>query len=131
MTGTGDHCQLCTVLGSSGRVPEAAAASPAAAVDASLADTHAAAAHGLYAACSDSTWGPTATAFALACSACHHYDDSSSTAQWASELGIASSSVCFTHSSGVPVVVLTSGSPAVHAFSDGLHTRAVILAFCA
>ena len=66
-TGTGDRCQLRTVPGSLGRVLEAAAASPAAAAaDASPADTHVAAAYGLYAACSDSTWGPTATAFAPA-----------------------------------------------------------------
>ena len=104
------------------------APSAAAAADASTAVTHVAAAYGIYAACSNSTWGSTVTAFNLACSACHHYDDSSSIAQWALELGTASSSICFTHSSGVPVVVLTSGSPAVHTISYGLLIGSVILA---
>jgi hypothetical protein len=132
-TGSGDRCKLCTVLGSSRRVPATAADPPAAAAlaDASAAVTHAAAAYGIYAACSNSTWGPTATAFALDCSAYHHYDDSSSTAQWASESGTASSSVCFTPNTCVPVIVLASGSPTVHSISDGLHTGSVILAICA
>ena len=118
MTGTGDSCQLRTVSGSSRRVPAAAAAPSAPAV------TYAAAAHGIHAACSDSHWGSTATSS-------YHFDDSSSTAQWAPESGTASSLVCFTYSSGVLVVVLTSGSPAVHSISHGLLTRAVTLAICA
>ena len=100
MTGSEDRCQLCTVSGSSGRVPATVAGPPAAAAaaDASAAITYAAATHGIHAACSDSSWGSIATAFAPACSACHHYDDSSCTAQWASESGTASIAVCFTHS---------------------------------
>ena len=132
LTGSGDRCQLCTVSGSSGRVPAIAAGPPAAAAaDASAAVTHAAATFGIHAACSESHWGPTATTFALDWLACYHYDDSSSTAQWASESGIASSSVCFSHSIGVPVVILTSGSPAVHTITDGLQTGSVILTICA
>ena len=132
MTGSGDRCQLCTVLGSSGQVPAVAAGPPAAAaVDASAAVTHAAAAFGIHAACSDSHWGPTAIVFAPDWSACYHYDDSSSTAQWASELGIASSSVCFSYSTGVLVVILASGSPTVHTISYGLHVGSVTLAICA
>ena len=126
LLGTGDSCPLCTVPGSLGRVLEAAAAADAPAVD-----PIAAAAYGLHAACCDSTWGPTATAFALASSACYHFDDSSSTAQWAPESGTASSSVCFTSCTGVPVVSLTRGSPAVHSTSDGLHTGGVTLAIYA
>ena len=103
----------------------------AVAADASVAVTQAAAAYGIHAACSDSSWGPTATAFTPDCSVCHHYDDSSSTTQWAPESGTASSSVCFTPSTGVSVVILASGSPAVHTTSDGLHTGTVILAICA
>ena len=80
MTGTGDRCQLRTVLGSSGRVL-AAAADPlaAAATDASVVVTHAAAAHGIHVACSDSSCGPTTTAYALDWSAYYHYDNSNST----------------------------------------------------
>ena len=131
MTGTGDCYQLRTVPGSSGRVLVPTAGSPTAAADASAVVTHAAAAFGIHAACSDSHWGPTATTFTPYWSACYHYDNSSSTAQWASESGTASSSVCFSHSTGVPVVILTSGSPVVHTISYGLHTGPVTLAICA
>ena len=125
MTGSGDRCQLCTVSGSSGRVPATAAGPPAAAAaDASAAVTHAAAAYGIHAACSDSHWGSTTTAS-------YHFDDSSSTAQWAPELGTTSSSVCFTSCTGVPVVSFTRGSLAVHSTSDELHNGAVTLAICA
>ena len=102
----------------------------AAAADASAVVTHAAVAYGIYAACSINTWGLTAIAFTPACSACHHYDDSSSTTQWASELGTASSSICFSHSIGVPVVILVSDSPVVHTISDRLHIGSVTLAIC-
>ena len=98
---------------------------------AAAAVTHAAVAFGIHAACSDSHWGPTAIAFILDWLACYHYDDSGSTAQWASESGTASSSVCFSPSTGVPVVILASGSPVVHTTSDGLHTGSVTLAICA
>ena len=109
-----------------------AAGPPAAAVaDAPAAVTHAVAAFGIHAACSDSHWGPTATTFAPDWLAYYHYDDSSSTAQWALESGIASSSVCFSHSTCVPVVILANGSPAVHTTSDGLDTGSVTLAICA
>ena len=52
----------------------------AAAADASAVVTHATTAFGIHAACSDSHWGPTATAFAPDWSTYYHYDDSSSIA---------------------------------------------------
>ena len=118
MLGTGDSCQLRAVSGSLGRVPAAAVAPLAPVV------TYAAAAHGIHATCSDSYWGPTATAFAPACTASYHFDDSSSTAHRASESGTASSSVHVTSSTGVPVVSFTWCSPAVHSLSHGFLTRA-------
>ena len=48
--------------------------------------------------------GPSATGFAPAWSACHHFDDSSVTAQWTSKSGTATSTVCFAYRAGVPVV---------------------------
>ena len=132
MIGSGDCCQLCTVSGSLGQVSVTAAGPPAvAAANASAVVTYAAAAHGIHAACSDSHWGPIATAFAPAYTASYHFDDSSSIAHRASELGTASSSVCFTSSPGVPVVILAGGSPTVQSTSDGLHTGSVTLAICA
>ena len=100
----------------------------AAAGHASTADPHAAAASWIYAACSDSYWGSTATAYAPAWSVCHHFHDSSVTAQWASELGTATSAVCFSYRAGVLVLCFASTSPVVHTFLDGLHTGWDILA---
>ena len=128
--GLRDRCYFCTVLVSSGRVPAAATSYAAAAAGytaavaghASAAASHAAAATWVYAACCDSYWGSTATAFAPAWSACHHFYDSSCIVQWALESGTATSTVCFTYRAGVLVVCLASASPAVHTSSDGLHT---------
>ena len=136
LPGSGDCCHFCTVPDSAGQVPAiavgyAAANAGATAGHAPAAAPHAATATWVYAACCDSYWGSTATAFTPACSAYHHFDDSSSIAQWASELGIASSSVCLSHSTGVSVVILASSSPTVHTISYGLLTGSVILAICA
>ena len=87
MPGSGDSCYICTVPDSVGRVPAAAAGDPAAAgylgadsdSTVAAADPYAAAASWIYAACSDSYWGSTATASALAWSAYHHFHDSSVT----------------------------------------------------
>ena len=89
---------------------------------ASAAAPHAAAVTWIYAACCDSYWGSTATAFTLDRPAYHHFYDSSFIAQRVSESGTASSIISFTYRVGVPVVCLASASPAVHTFSDGLHT---------
>ena len=89
MIGSGDSYYICSVLDSVGRVPTTVASysvadtgsiAAAAAGHASAADPHAAAASWIYAACCDSYWGSTATAFALAWSDYHHIDDSNITA---------------------------------------------------
>ena len=139
--GSGDSCYICTVPDSVGRVPAAATGDPAAVVaaaglgsivaaagHASAADTHAAAAPWLYAACSDSHWGSTATTSALAWSDCYYFDDSSITAQWASELGTTTSTVCFTYRAGLLVVCFARVSPVVHTTPDGLHTGTDVVA---
>ena len=83
--GSGDNCYTCTVPDSAGRVPALAACystvdpgTTAAVAGYALAvDTHAAAASRVHAACSDSHWGSTVTAFAPAWSDCHYLNDSS------------------------------------------------------
>ena len=55
----------------------------------------------IHVACSDSYWGSTATAFTPDRAACHHFYDSSCTAQWASELGTTTSIVSFFYRVGV------------------------------
>ena len=130
MPGLGDRCHFCIVLDSVGRVSEtvagysAANAGSTAAVagHASAAAPHAAVAPWIYAACSDSYWGSTATIFTLAWSASHHFYDSSFLAQWASESGTANGTVSFTYRASVLVVCFASVSPIVHTSSYGLHS---------
>ena len=57
----------------------------------------------------------------------HYPYDSSYTTQWASELGIASYTICLTYRVGVSVVCFTKNraGSALHSYSHGLHSYSV------
>ena len=83
----------------------------------------------VYAACCDSYWGSTATAFTLDRPAYHHFYDSSFIAQWASESGTASYSVCFTYRASVLVVCFACDNlgSSLHFHCYGFHSASELL----
>jgi len=126
MPSTGDSSYTCTGSGSIGRVLEAVAGHAAAAAHDVAAVTWVHAAHFLC------YWGRSSTDYTSVRPACHHFSDSSCIAQWASELGTASYSVCFTYRVGVPVVCLVSDSlgSTVHTATYRRHTDSEFVDAC-
>ena len=109
--GLGDSSYSSTGSGKTRRVPATVAGYPAVALGyPAAAAVHAAAVTWIYVACCYCYWGSTTIAYTSARPTYHHFTDSSCIAQWASESGIASYSVCFTYRAGVLVVCFASDS---------------------
>jgi hypothetical protein len=119
--GIGDRSCYCLGSGTSGSVLVAAGHAVAVAC-------YSAAVTWLHAACLHCYRGRSLVALARDRSTCHHYSsDSSCTAQWASESGTASSSVCLTSRAGVSMVCFTRDrvGSVLYSFSHGLYSYSV------